>query len=107
MKEDALPSAVPLMTTAEITLEAQERRAWFAIDLHLVHRFGGGKKYILLDRPENKHVLQPLVANQIASVCEGSGVRHEDDTLGETKADAVDVGSLLGGFVRKFELPLI
>lgn len=77
------------------------------MDLRLASKLSGGQKYNFLNPPENEHILQPLVADQIASVCEGSGVRHEDDTLGEAEADAVDVGSLLRRFIRNLELLLV
>lgn len=57
--------------------------------------------------PENKHVLQALVANQIASIRKGSGVCHEDDTPSKTKADPIDSGSLFGRFIRKLEFLLV
>lgn len=59
------------------------------------------------NQPENKHVLQALVANQVASVCKGSSICHEDDTLSKAKADPVDVGSLFGRFIRPLQFVLI
>lgn len=58
-------------------------------------------------QPENKHVRQALVANQIASICKGSSVCHEDDTLSKAKTDPVDVGSFFGRFIRALEFLLI
>lgn len=58
-------------------------------------------------QPENKHVLQALFANQIASICKGSSICHEDDTLSKAKTDAVDVGSLFGRLIRTLEFLLI
>lgn len=59
------------------------------------------------NQPENKHVLQALIANQVASICKGSSVCHEDDTLSKAKADPVDVGSLFGRFIWPVEFLFI
>lgn len=61
----------------------------------------------LFYQPKNKHVLQPLIADQIASICKWSSICHEDDTLGKTKTDPIDDGSLLGRFVWKLKFLLI
>lgn len=58
-------------------------------------------------KPENEHILQPLRANQIASISEWSSICHEDDTLGKTKTQPINVRSLLGWFIWKLEFLLI
>lgn len=96
MKEEALPSAVPLMTMAEITLEQHQiasKHFYNACNLQTTQNINSEKGWY---QPENKHVFQALVLNQIASICEGSSVCHEDDTPSKAKTDPIDGCSLFG-----------
>ena len=89
MKEEAFPRAVPLITTAEITLHGEERAEHCTLVCF------------------NLKTPSAFSRHQMAPVSEGCSVRHEDDTLGKAEAHAVDIGLPKGGAVRCLQLLLV